>query len=65
MEGHQLVGVKEVKQVPNLEAILEDFSILGAGLVREVNVKNAWMAQYLLAYKVYPDFGKYALGNKQ
>lgn len=41
MEGHQLVGVKEVKQVPNLEAILEDFRILGDGLVREVNVKNA------------------------
>lgn len=41
MEGHQLVGVKEVKQVPNLEATLEDFHILGADLVHRVNVKNA------------------------
>lgn len=41
MEGHQLVGVKEVKQVPNLEAILEDFNILGADLVHRVSVKNA------------------------
>ncbi|XP_063886940.1 nucleolar protein 6-like [Scylla paramamosain] len=40
MEGHRLVGVKEVKQVPNLEAILEDFKVLGAGLVHEVQVKN-------------------------
>ena len=41
LEGHRLVGVKEVKQVPNLEAILEDFKVLGAGLVRELHVKNA------------------------
>ncbi|XP_050699179.1 nucleolar protein 6-like isoform X2 [Eriocheir sinensis] len=41
MESHQLVGVKEVKQVPNLEAILEDFNILGADLVHRVSVKNA------------------------
>ncbi|XP_045117348.1 nucleolar protein 6-like [Portunus trituberculatus] len=41
MEGHRVVGVKEVKQVPNLEAILEDFKVLGTGLVSEVQVKNA------------------------
>lgn len=40
MEGHQLVGIKEVKQVPNLEAILEDFYFLGADLVKNVSVKN-------------------------
>nr|XP_045581475.1 nucleolar protein 6-like [Procambarus clarkii] len=40
LEGHQLVGVKEVKQVANIEAILDDFQTLGADLVKKVTVKN-------------------------
>ncbi|KAG7161793.1 nucleolar protein 6-like [Homarus americanus] len=40
LEGHQLVGVKTVKQVPNIEAILDDFRTMGAGLICRIIVKN-------------------------
>ncbi|XP_071514441.1 nucleolar protein 6 isoform X1 [Panulirus ornatus] len=39
MEGQQLVGVKEVKQVANVGAILSDFDTIGAGLVHSIVTK--------------------------
>ncbi|XP_042871815.1 nucleolar protein 6-like [Penaeus japonicus] len=38
--GHKVVGVKEVKQVANVEAIIEDFRIIGTGLVESISIKN-------------------------
>ncbi|ROT73818.1 putative nucleolar protein 6 [Penaeus vannamei] len=38
--GHKLVGVKEVKQVVNVDAIIEDFQVIGTGLVESISIKN-------------------------
>ncbi|XP_063610087.1 nucleolar protein 6-like [Penaeus indicus] len=38
--GHKLVGVKEVKQIVNVDAIIEDFRAIGTGLVESISIKN-------------------------
>lgn len=38
--GHKLVGVKEVKQIVNVDAIIEDFRVIGTGLVESISIKN-------------------------
>ncbi|KAK7073657.1 hypothetical protein SK128_015685 [Halocaridina rubra] len=39
-EGHQLTGIKNTKQIPNMEAILSDFEVMGMGLVQRITVNN-------------------------
>ncbi|XP_076032769.1 nucleolar protein 6 Mat89Ba [Oratosquilla oratoria] len=38
--GHLFSGVKEVEQVPNIPAFLEDFEVLGQGFVTSVTTKS-------------------------
>ncbi|KAK3881250.1 hypothetical protein Pcinc_014302 [Petrolisthes cinctipes] len=40
LEGHKVVGVKEFKQVMNIDAILSDFKSLGIGLVGQIKLKK-------------------------
>lgn len=40
LEGHKLFGTEEVKQIVNVDAIVEEFRILGKGIVNKIELKS-------------------------